>query len=195
MSYQKKIRIKFIFYEFLGLLIIGSILGVAYLHSKIIETALVMVLFFIYRRLFEKQYHASSLYLCGIISIIVFIVIIHLEVNLSISILYSALLTLIMTLISYYVKDYFDNKLLVKKYKAKLDSFSDKCLENLTEEEMIKLMPNIRYEVLHIVYGYLHRPKNLTASGYAYRNSVSEATLYRYLKQVKSKYESLGSIS
>ena len=168
------------------------IIGFSILKSKAIETSVVILLFFIYRRMFEKQYHASSLYLCSFISIIVFIVIINIEVSLEISILMSVILTFTITLISYYVKDYLDTKVLVQKYKSKIERYDIKCLENLTEEEMIELMPSIRYEILHIVYGYLHRAKTLTASGYAYRNSISEATLYRYLKQVKSKYESLG---
>lgn len=195
MKYQTKLKLKKLWFELLGLITLCVIIGFSIFKNKVVETSIVIVLFFIYRRMFEKQYHASSLYLCSFISIIVFIVIINIEVSLTISILMSVALTFIITLISYYVRDYLDTKVLVKKYKSKIERYDVKCLENLTEEEMIKLMPGIRYEILHIVYGYLHKPKNLTASGYAYRNNVSEATLYRYLKQVKSKYESLGSIS
>lgn len=193
MKYQTKLKIKMLFYNFLGLCIIGIICLIAYLNNKLIETIITIVLFYIYRRLFEKQYHAKSLYLCGIISLIVFTIVIHLEVSVTISILFSIILTFIITLISYYVRDYLDNKILNKQYENKLNSFNSKCIENLTEEELINALPKIKYEVIHIVYEYLHRDKTtITASGFAYRHNISEATLYRYVKQVKQKYENLG---
>lgn len=179
----------------LSLVTLGVILGIAILNNKAIETSITIVLFFIYRKLFTKQFHASSLYLCAFISIIVFIVIINIEVNLATSILISVVLTFTITLISYFVRDYLDTRVLVKKYRIKLETFDVKCVNNLTEEEMIKLMPSIPYDVIHIVYGYLHKPNTISASGYAYRNNISEATLYRYVKRVKTKYESLGLIS
>lgn len=193
MKYQNKLRLKMLGYNILGFIILGIICLIAYLNDKLIETGITIILFYIYRRLFEKQYHARSLYLCGFISIIVFIIIIRIEVSITISILFSVVLTFIITLVSYYVRDYFDNKILINTYKKKLESLNSKALENLTEDEMINLMPSIKYEIIHIVYEYLHRDKSsLTASGFAYRNNISEATLYRYVKQVKSKYENLG---
>lgn len=196
MKYQNKLKLKMLGYNILGFIILGIICLIAYFNDKIIETGITIVLFYIYRKLFEKQYHASSLYLCGFISIIVFTIIIHLEVSITISILFSVVLTFIITLISYYIRDYLDNKILIKVYKKKLESINIKALENLTEEEMIKLMPSLRYDVIHIVYEYLHRDKtSLNASGFAYRNGLSEATLYRYVKKVKNKYEELGKIS
>ena len=196
MKYQNKLKIKMLGYNILGFIILGIICLIAYFNSKLIETGITIILFYIYRRLFEKQYHASSLYLCGCISILVFIVVIHLEVSITISILFSVILTFIITLISYYIKDYLDNKILVKTYENKLKNINIKALENLTEEEMINLMPSLKYDVIHIVYEYLHRDKScLNASGFAYRNNISEATLYRYVKKVKDKYEELGKIS
>lgn len=191
MKLKNKIKLKEFYFQILGLLTLGIILGFAIWKNKAVETSITILLFFIYRRLFEKQYHASSLYLCSLISIIVFIVVIKLETNITISVLTSVMLTFVITLISYYVRDYFDNKILIKRYKEKLEAFSDKCLENLTEDEMIQRMPKVRYEIIHIVYGYLHRGTQ-NASLYAYKNNISEATLYRYVKQVKNKYESLG---
>jgi hypothetical protein len=67
--------------------------------------------------------------------------------------------------------------------------FESKCLENLTEEELIKYMPNIRKEVIHIVYEYLHRDPKLKSDIFAYHNHISERTLFRYLKLVKNEYE------
>ena len=73
----------------------------------------------------------------------------------------------------------------------KLNSTKVKCLENLSEEEMIKLMPNLREDIIHIIYGYLHKPKKVNAEIYAIQNNIGVATLYRYLKLVKDTYEKL----
>lgn len=193
MNLKTKIKIKYAMYHILGLLTLAAVLLIAYFNDKIIETSITVVLFYIYRSLFDKQYHSSSVYLCSAISIIVFTIVIHLEVNISISILSSVVITFILTLLSYYLRDYLDNKLLIKTYESKLNKLNVRCIENLTEDELVNLMPSIRYEVLHIVYNYLHRPKELNASGFAYRNNISEATLYRYVKLVKTKYDSLGN--
>ena len=193
MKYQHKLKLKMLGYNILGLIVLGIICLIAFLNEKLIETSITIVLFFIYRRLFEKQYHARSLFLCGVISIIVFTIIIQLEVSISISILFSVILTFIITLISYYVRDYLDNKILIKTYREKLESFNHKALENLTEDEMINLMSKISYEKIHLVYEYLHRNKALiTASGFVYKHNISERTLFRYVKEIKEKYESLG---
>ena len=193
MKLKIKIKIKYILYYLLGVATLLVILFIAYIKDRLLETSIIIVLFYIYRHLFEKQFHASSLWLCSFISIIVFIVVVNLEVNISISVFISIILTFIVTLVSYYVWDYLDTKILVNSYKEKLFKLNSKALENLTEDEMISLMPSIKYEIIHIVYEYLHRDKSsLTASGFAYRNNISEATLYRYVKQVKNKYESLG---
>ena len=189
MKLKTKIKIKYILYYLLGVATLLLILFIAYLKNRLIETGITIILFYIYRNLFEKQFHAKSLLMCSFISVCVFVIIINIELSITISILFTVVLTFIITLVSYYVRDYLDNKVLVKTYKNKLESFNNKSLEALTEDELIKLMPNIRYDTIHIVYEYLHRNKHLmNASGFAYRHNISEATLYRYLKQVKEKY-------
>lgn len=188
MSYQNRLRLKFAFYNILGMLILATILLIAYFYNKLIETSITIILFFIYRRLFEKQYHAKSLYLCGIISIIVFIIIIHLEVSLTLSILSSVILTFIITLISYYLRDYLDNDILVKNYEKRLKTMNLKRLENLSEDEMYNLFPNIKYSELKIVYEYLHRPKGLGAEEFAYKHDLSAVSIYKYVKKVRDEY-------
>jgi len=192
MKLRTKRKIKHCIAWLLGIITILVALVISYFFDKLIETIITIILFYIYRCLFEKQWHANSMLGCFFVTSIVLIIIINIEVKITISILFSAILTFILTLISYYVKDYFDDKLLVNNYKNKLEKYNTKCIENLTEDEMAKLMPGIRYETIHIVYGYLHRPKTLNSTGYAYRCNISERTLFRYVKQIKEKYESLG---
>ena len=194
MSLKTRLLLLKVGYNLLSLAVIATILVVAYFHNKIIETSITMILFFIYRTMFEKQYHAKSLLLCSVISIIVFIIIINIELPISISILYSITITFIITLLSYYVRDYLDDKELIHKYRRKLESLNKTCIENLSQEELLKLMPDIDSDIILIVYGYLHKPKNIRADRYAYKSNVSERTLYRYVKLVKEKYESLQNL-
>lgn len=71
------------------------------------------------------------------------------------------------------------------------ENFNRKTLKNLTEEEMILLMPQIKAEVIRIVYKNLHKPYNQNNEVFAYQNNIGVATLYRYLKAVKRAYKDL----
>ena len=191
MKYRNKLRLKLLGYSILGILTNALILVIAWLLEKEIEVAITMICFFIFRPLYEKQYHAKSLFRCSIVSIIVFTIVANIEVEKSISILLSVVLAFVITLISSYIKEFIENKILLNTYKTKLESVKTKCLENLTEEEMIAFMPKIRKDVIHIVYGYLHRENKINAEIYAIQNNIGVATLYRYLKLVRDTYEKL----
>ena len=191
MKYQNKLRLKLLGYSILGILTNALILVIAWLLEREIEVAITMICFFVFRPLYEKQYHAKTLFRCSIISIIVFTTVANIEVEKSTSILLSVVLAFVITLISSYVKEFIENKILLKVYIDKLESIKTKCLENLTEEEMIAFMPKIRKDVIHIVYGYLHRENKINAEIYAIQNNIGVATLYRYLKLVRDTYNEL----
>lgn len=185
MSYKTKLKIKKLLYEMLGFLTMMLILGISYISNKIFEMIIVISCFYLFRNMFDKQYHSKSLINCSLVSIVVFSILSHIVVDLSISILCSAILSFVTTDISYLVRDYIDNKILIKELKKN----ENKCLENLTEKEMIELFPKIKYDVIHLVYGYMHRENGITCIMYAYQNNISEATMYRYLKMIKENYE------
>lgn len=166
------------------------IIVIARLFKREIEVIITMICFFIFRPLYEKQYHSKSLFRCSLISIIVFTIISHIEVEKSVSILLAVVIAFTTTLISSYVKIFLEDKVLISKYEVKLKYLDIKSLNNLTEEEMIALMPKIKKDVIHIVYGYLHKGK-LNAEIYAINKNISVATLYRYLKLVRETYDKL----
>ena len=66
-----------------------------------------------------------------------------------------------------------------------------KTIEELSLEEMKELMSEEREDVLEIVYGYLHKDRFLNSIGYAYKNHISERTLFRYVKEIKEKYKKI----
>lgn len=191
MKYQSRLKLKYTLYSILGILTNAIILIIAFLLEREIEVAITMICFFVFRPLYEKQYHEKSLFRCSIVSIIVFTIVASIEVEKSISILLSVVLAFIITLVSSYIKEFIENKILLETYKNKLESIKTKCLENLTEEEIIAFMPKIRKDVIHIVYGYLHRENKINAEIYAIQNNIGVATLYRYLKLVRDTYKKL----
>ena len=191
MKYVNKLKLIKLLYTLLGVATIVVILFIAWMNERLIETSISIILFYIYRPLYDKQYHAKTLPLCSLVSISVFTVISNMELDIATSIFNTIVLTFVVTSISYFVKDFLDSKILIKKYEEKLKRFEYKCLENLTENEMLERMPKIRKEVIHLVYNYLHRRQGISGSDYAFKNNIGEATLYRYLKLVKETYESL----
>ena len=170
----------------------GSILIIGYFLNRMIEVSITIVCFHIFRPYDEKTFHAETTIKCFFISITSFILTMKISLPIGQTILSQILLAYILTKVMYYAQDYLDNKILIKHYEKKLNLLSiNKCLNNLTLEEMQKLMPHIEFDKLKIVYGYLHRNKETNGTDYAYKNNIGEATLYRYLKQVNKTYQDL----
>ena len=186
-TYKAKLKSKFLLYELFGVVVLLMILAVSVIANRFIETAITILLFFIYRKLYDKQYHSKSLILCGVISLFVFTIISFIEVKLAISITFSVVLTFLITTISFLVRDYLDSKEELADLKVK----PKKCLENLTLEEMYELIPSIKKEIILITYEYLHRERSISACAYARSKNISEPLVYKYVKKVKDTYKSL----
>lgn len=194
MSYRLKWKLKKTMYKALGILTIVVILAFSWFNNTFAPMVISLGCFYIFRPLFSKQYHAKTLLRCSIISVIVFTVFSRLTLPINESILVSIMLTFLLTYASYVIKDLLDTKVLAKEYAKRIEELEfprRKALENLSKDELIALMPHIRKDIIDIVYGYLHKPKTLNAVGYALKVNVSEATLYRYLKEVRNSYKDL----
>ena len=191
MKYRTKLKLKLFWFRVLGMLSLIVPLIFAYIGDKLLETILAMVFAYIFRPMYSKQWHSKSLYRCSVISAIVFIIMSRITLSIGESIFITIVLTFVLTNGSYLLRDILDKTILLETYKKKLEKFEHKVLENLTEDEMCETLPHIPYEVLHIVYGYLHKPKTISSTAYAMKHYVSEATLFRYLKRVRTAYEDL----
>ena len=194
MKYKVKWKFKKLMYKLLGILTILIILMFSWFNNTFIPVIISLGCFYAFRPLFSKQYHAKTLLRCSIVSIIVFGVFSKLTFPISESILVSIVLTFLLTYASYVLKDLLDTKVLAEQYAKRIEALEfpkRKALENLTKEELLNLMPHVRKDIVDIVYGYLHKPKTLNAVGYAMKVNVSEATLYRYLKEVRNNYKDL----
>lgn len=191
MKYRSKLKLKLFALQLLGIATILAIFVLGYLQDKLLETILSVVCFCIFKPMFEKQWHASSLYNCSLISIIVFVLMARVTFDISASIFVTIMLTFVLTCASYTIRNLLDEVILLKSYQKKLEAFSHKALENLTEAEMCDAVPSVPKEIVHIVYGYLHKPKTISSTAYAMKHYISEATLFRYLKRVRTAYEDL----
>jgi hypothetical protein len=58
----------------IGILILAIALIISYFQNKLLETCITIILFYTYRSLFEKQFHAKSVYLCAFISFIILLI-------------------------------------------------------------------------------------------------------------------------
>ncbi len=188
---RTRIRFKIWFGRILGVIVLAGILLLAYFNNKLLETIISIICFYIFRFMFLKQYHSFNSIMCACVSLLVYFLIIKLEFNLSESILFSVILTFMVNLISYYVKEFIDTRNEIKLYREKQRKMMTKRLEELSEEELLRLLPNIKKNIIHIAYGYIHRDKGITAIDYAYDNNISEPLVYKYVKQVKDEYKNL----
>ena len=191
MTYKRKLKLKIMWFRTLGVLTHIAILTLSFFYDKFIESIISIVFFYVFSPMFDKQFHSASAYRCSAISIIVFVILNRATLRTGESLFCAMLLTFALTAGSYIVRDILDTTVLVDTYRKKLAKFEHKALENLTENELYEALPNIPYEILQIVYKYIHRPKTISATAFAMRNYISEATLFRYLKKVKTAYEDL----
>ena len=190
MKLRTKRKIKRIIGWLLGIVTLLTALLFAYFKNRLIETSISIFLFYVFKNLFDKQWHASSTYMCFIVTSIVLILIIYLEIPLSVSILFSAIITFILTYISYHVKIYYEDRAIINRLKK----YKIKAIENLTLEELLNKLPNIKEDIIRIVYGYWHRERGVTLLEYVDSCHISQPLLYNYINKVKNAYKDLTEI-
>lgn len=178
MKYKTKWKIKKIsIYTSLSLILLLGVLLFAYLNSRIIETSLCVVLFYIYRSAYNKQFHTYSLIQCTVISITVFAIVSAISLPLQLSVFSSILIIYFLTYFSYKLRDLLDKTVLLKYYTEKAEQFKNIPLENAKLDELKEKLIKLNYDIIEIVYGYLHRPKHIKAVAYARKCNIAVSTL------------------
>ena len=162
-----------LFYSVVGIVEILAILFVGWINNRLLEVCIIVTLFFIFRSMYEKQWHAETLLKCATYSVIVFFFISIAVPSKNISIMISVLVPFLMTFISYHVTNYFDT---LQKLKKKLESMSlDEMKERFTD--------HTDYE-LKAVYSYINR-ENKLADNIAMKYGYSTRQLQRIIKKLK----------
>ena len=163
--YKLKLKLKFYGYSILGVFDLLLILSFAFLQGKLFEIATTIVLFFLYRSKFEKQYHAKSLITCGIISFIVFVIVTLVTIKKTIAILAIVITTYFINLISFYVRDYLDIARPQKKKKNTNRQIIVNILgNNLDEESVEEFCTQLGFPKLsETIYLFIHNTLEETA--------------------------------
>ena len=153
-----------------------AILFFGWLHNKLIEMATIYVCFFVFRTSFEKQFHAKTVWMCTLYTLIIFYIISFISPDIKTSIILIVCFTYSINLISYYVKDYLDLK---DRFKAKKASIT----RGMSEEKLREIcntnnLNELEYKILK--YFYCDR---LSLTAISYKVDYS----YDYVAELKGK--------
>lgn len=95
---------------FHSLLQFVGIFAFAWYNDCLFEMAVIYCCFFIFRGQFEKQYHASTTWLCTLYTFIVFFVISNLTPKKELSLLLIVAFTYLINFVSFHIREYLDLK-------------------------------------------------------------------------------------
>lgn len=132
--YQSRLKI-LIYWKLILISIIqfSCILAFAWFNNCLIEMCIIISCFFIFRRNFEKQYHAKNGWFCTLYTIILFFIISNISPDIKTSILIIIVFTYFINLFLYYVRDYLD---LRDRFKAKKVGLS----KGISENELVNII-------------------------------------------------------
>lgn len=173
----KKIRL---FYTFISFVELSTILFLGWFHNRFIEVLTIVPLFFIFRKLFDKELHAKKLMYCATYSIIVFYFVSSFIFSVNTTMAVCVAVPYVLTFVSYHIRCYLD--LLKEKELSTKNNF--KNIKELTLEEFKKKFI-YKYPINDImaVYTYIHRNRTQLADNIAMKYNMSKRTLYRLVKK------------
>lgn len=116
---------------------IAFLLFFGWLENKMLEMTIIWCCFFIFRTQFEKQYHATTTWLCTLYSIAVFYIISLIAPSVALSILLIVAFTFTINIISFHIREYLD-------LKAKLLSIKGvKITKGMSKDVLISLIQRV----------------------------------------------------
>ena len=183
MKLRNKLILKGIFHSVLQFTLIFTF---AWFNDCLFEMAIIYVCFFFFRPKFDKQYHASTTWMCTIDTIIVFYIVSAIAPSKGISIILVILFAYLINTISYFVRDYLDLKkrknLKTKRMKV-IDILGD---DNLDEESIEKYCVSIGYpDLSESVYLFINNKLEDTAEILGVDNSTITRRINKFLKASK----------
>ena len=157
----------------------GSIIIVSSLFDMVIEAAISMIAFHIFRHYDETTFHAKTSIKCWIISVISFTILLKLALPLRQSVFVSICLSYLLTKVMYYTQEFIDMKLRDKNVVIL------KPVEEYTVDELKSKFPDIEEAYIKAFYDYLHKDKYTTCERIVQKYHLSRATLYRVIDKIK----------
>lgn len=184
--YKIKIKLKMFGYSILGILTLLCILAFAFINNRFIEIFITIIFFYIFRNMYEKQYHSKSLLTCSAISFIIFIFVTNCSIRLANSILFSIILTYLVNTISYYVRDYLDIKYPNKKKKNTNRQLIIDILgkDNLNEEYIEEYCNKLGLiNISETIYLFLNNTLETTSEILEVDNSTITRRINKFIKE------------
>ena len=171
----KKIRL---FYTFVSFVEITTILFLGWFHDRLIEVLTIVPLFFIFRKLFDKELHAKKLMYCATYSIIVFYFVSSFTFSVNTTMAICVAMPYALTFTSYHIRCYLD---LIHEHDLlpKTKNIKELTLEEFKNKFIYKYPIND----IMAVYTYLHRNRTQLVDNIAMKYNMSKRTLYRLVKK------------
>lgn len=145
----------------------------------VIEAAISMIAFHIFRHYDEKTFHASTSIKCWCVSVISFVILLILSLPLKQSVFVSLILSYLLTKVMYYIQEFIDMKLRDKNVKIL------KPIEEYTIEDLKSKYPDIEEAYIKAFYDYIHKNRYTTCEQIVRKYHLSRATLYRIIEKIK----------
>lgn len=176
MKYRTKLRIKYFLYGALSIIDLIAILFIGYLADRLIEMISLILGFFILRNYYEKQFHASTLIKCSIISLFIMGIICFMCIPKSYSVLMAIISSMLITYGSFMARDYLDLLDLKEIKKIKIS-------KGIPKETLIKIIKNkpITETQINILIMYYCERQSITRIAHKLNYS------YDYIVELKSK--------
>lgn len=130
LSLHNRIMLKQLFHSILQFVVIFTF---GYLNECIFEIAVIYCCFFIFRSTFEKQFHASTTWLCTLYTIIIYFIVSCITPRKEISLILIVLFTFSINYINFLVREFLDLK---AKY---VHSQNIKIKKGMSKEELLKI--------------------------------------------------------
>ena len=144
----------------------GSAILLGWYFDRLINILITIPLFFIFRRKYDKTYHARCVNECTIQTLFMLFIMCQLNVSISLSILLTILITYVDTEILYHLQDYIDLKEIVRKIN-----------ENKTKtyrQRILAIVPNNEQKIEKLCKAFAIT--DLAETIYLYLNNTIEET-------------------
>lgn len=161
-----------------SLIQIAFLIFFGWLEDKLFEMTIIWCCFFIFRSTFEKQFHATSTWLCTLYSIAVFYLISLIAPSKAISILLIITFTFIINIVSFHIREYLD-------LKAKFTTIKGvKIAKGMSKDvllSVLKRVENITELETNILIAFYCERKSIQSIAFKYNYS------YDRIWQIKSE--------
>lgn len=144
----------------------GGAFLLGWYFDRLINTIITIPLFFIFRRKYDKTYHAECVNKCTIQTLVMLFIMDKINVSIGLSILLTIIITYIDTEILYHIQDYIDVKAIVNKIN-----------ENKTKtyrQRILAVVPNNEAKIEKLCKGFAI--SDLSETIYLYLNNTIEET-------------------